>query len=543
MRYVLKNLIFIITVFSLFITLILFGNTKSLNTPNKTIGLIERMDINNIDMALENNGATGNDGQTYYPNGQSSLSVLFQGGFFVTAYVNGELRSSSMALSSLINEWQPGMWGMDPTDPLAKFYVVNSADSQGSAAYIDWNNAVNMGADFQDLDGNGVYSPYIDKPDILGDRTIWFPISDSTSIAQRTPFLQTLPIGLEMNITVWAVARTDELGDIIFFRYRLLNSADTLKNDVLFSVWTDPDIGDCDDDLIGCDSSLSLGYSYNDADDPLYGANPPAFGIQMLQGPIVHSIGDTAYNYRGPYFGIDSLYDSKNVSQSSFMFYRSGSPIIPNPANVQTARYYQIGGLDGNGSPLDPTYWGIGGTSTTNPKYVFSGNPLTGTGWLDNVPDDKRFLINFGPFDLDINEKQDIIIAYIVAQGNNALESVELLKTRAAVLKGLYPISGIGKVNNTPPINFNLSQNYPNPFNPTTTIKYQLPKLSDVSIQIFNVLGQQVSNLIKKRQQQGTYELTWNGLNDAGIPVSSGIYIYQLQTDKYATAKKMLLIR
>lgn len=530
LNYVLLLCIILIT--------IVYPQDKKCNTLIKTIGLIERMDINNLDLPIENNGSTGDNGRAYYPNGQTSLSPLFQGGFMITSYINGELRSSSMALSSLINEWQPGKWGMDPNDPLAKFYVVNSTDLQGSQAYIDWAMAVNLGADFQDLNGDGYYDPYIDNPDILGNRIIWCQISDSTSFTQRSPFLQTLPIGLEMHISVWTDARTDELGDIIYFRYRLLNATDTLKNDVIFSIWADPDIGDASDDLVGCDTVLSLGYVYNHLDDPNYGSDPPAFGIQLLQGPIVTSIGDTAYNFMGSYFGIDTLYDKKNISMQSFMWYISGSPIIPNPSNVQIARYYQIGGLDGNGLPLDPPYWGTGGTYNTNRSFAFSGDPVSGTGWICNIPDDQRIIASFGNFELNPNETKDIIIAYICAQGNNSLESVTQLKQRAAILKGLYPISRINNNISKNPIGYRLFQNYPNPFNSKTIINYALPKSTEVIFEIFNIKGQKIKTIINNHTSTGIHYIEFPAED-----LPSGIYIYKINAGKFQQSKKMILLK
>ena len=98
-----------------------------------------------------------------------------------------------------------------------------------------------------------------------------------------------------------------------------------------------------------------MGYVYNDGDDAVYGPNPPAHGVDFFQGPIVESPGDTAYLYRGPYFGIDTLYDMKNLPMTSFMTYINGSPVLPDPDNVDIARNYQEGGLDRDGNPLIPT--------------------------------------------------------------------------------------------------------------------------------------------------------------------------------------------
>jgi hypothetical protein len=410
-----------------------------------TLGLVENMNINNIDLPIKNDGSTGEDAQAYYPNGQTDLSFLFQGGFATTGFVNGELRASWMAAASLIEEWQPGTWGMDPTDALAKFYVVNSDDEQGSQAYIDWADAVSLGADFQDLNGDGLYDPFIDRPDMLGDRIIWCPVNDGTDIAKRTPRLNTDPIGLEIHLMIFAFARADELGDVVFFRYRLINPTNDDVDDIIFSVWEDPDMGDADDDLIGCDTTLSLGYVYNgDADDAQYGSNPPAHGVDFFQGPVVESIGDTAYLFRGPFFGIDTLYDKKNLPMTSFMWYINGHPDIPDPNTAEMARNYQTGGVDAQGEDLNPMLWGLGADANTDPRFVYAGDPgnddvsRDADGWRDTTPSDKRMLINCGPFQLAAGDTQDIVASYVVAQGISARGSVDKLKQTDIVAQSAY---------------------------------------------------------------------------------------------------------
>jgi len=97
--------------------------------------------------------------------------------------------------------------------------------------------------------------------------------------------------------------------------------------------------------------------------------------------------------------------------------------------------------------------------------------------------------------------------------------------------------------NPTLPLNFTLSQNYPNPFNPETTIEFALPNRSQVELAIYNVLGQQVKKLINKSLSAGTYTISWDGRDDSGIPVASGIYFYKLITNDIHLSKKMVLLK
>ncbi len=92
--------------------------------------------------------------------------------------------------------------------------------------------------------------------------------------------------------------------------------------------------------------------------------------------------------------------------------------------------------------------------------------------------------------------------------------------------------------------NYVLEQNFPNPFNPTTTISYSLPKMSNVSLIIYNALGQIVAKLVDDQiQQAGTYSFTWDGKNNNGQTLSSGVYFYQLKTNDVTITRKMTLVK
>jgi hypothetical protein len=94
------------------------------------------------------------------------------------------------------------------------------------------------------------------------------------------------------------------------------------------------------------------------------------------------------------------------------------------------------------------------------------------------------------------------------------------------------------------PAEFEVHQNYPNPFNPTTEISFYLPEAAQVSVEIFNILGQKITTLLDGQANAGLTTLTWNSEDLSGVPVSSGIYFYRvLVENRDPVTKKMILIK
>ncbi|MCK9282449.1 MAG: T9SS type A sorting domain-containing protein [Melioribacteraceae bacterium] len=144
---------------------------------------------------------------------------------------------------------------------------------------------------------------------------------------------------------------------------------------------------------------------------------------------------------------------------------------------------------------------------------------------------------SFGPavneFDFRYNTNS---IAYTIADGKPAGDlnpwGLEYI-----------PTSIKEEFNNEIPTDFSLSQNYPNPFNPTTNIQYSLSSDSRVTLSVFNMLGQEVARLIdNKDHSAGKYTVTWNAATSSKS-LASGIYIYQLKTDKITISNKMILLK
>jgi len=106
-----------------------------------------------------------------------------------------------------------------------------------------------------------------------------------------------------------------------------------------------------------------------------------------------------------------------------------------------------------------------------------------------------------------------------------------------------YGVTGIDDDLDNIPTEFALKQNYPNPFNPDTKLLFDLPKAQNVSLDVYNILGQHVINLASGMYDAGRYTISWNGTNSNGEDVPSGIYFYSLRTAEFAKTNKMMLIR
>ena len=92
-------------------------------------------------------------------------------------------------------------------------------------------------------------------------------------------------------------------------------------------------------------------------------------------------------------------------------------------------------------------------------------------------------------------------------------------------------------------LKFELLQNYPNPFNPRTQITYRLPVASEVDLTVFNLLGQRIKTLVRQKQDSGSYTVEWDGKDDLGRDVASGIYLFRLSAENFEQVRKMILLR
>ncbi|MEW6701134.1 MAG: T9SS type A sorting domain-containing protein [Bacteroidota bacterium] len=103
--------------------------------------------------------------------------------------------------------------------------------------------------------------------------------------------------------------------------------------------------------------------------------------------------------------------------------------------------------------------------------------------------------------------------------------------------------TGVKEVVELMPSSFSLAQNYPNPFNPSTNISYRLQGTSYTTLRVYDMLGREVATLVNEEQPAGTYQIVWNGTDNFGNKVTSGVYIYRLQAGSFSQTKKLVLMK
>ncbi len=132
-------------------------------------------------------------------------------------------------------------------------------------------------------------------------------------------------------------------------------------------------------------------------------------------------------------------------------------------------------------------------------------------------------------------------------QGKNEKAMDRYGKAWAEAQEGVLLGNGLGKTTVEPvvviPTEYGLDQNYPNPFNPVTTIRFALPQSGNVTLKIFNLSGQLVRTLVSSEFAAGQHQIVWNGRNDNGEKVASGMYLYRITAGSFVQTKKMMLMK
>jgi hypothetical protein len=200
---------------------------------------------------------------------------------------------------------------------------------------------------------------------------------------------------------------------------------------------------------------------------------------------------------------------------------------------------------------------GIPGNKIAGPYRVKDDNPATVATIIKNIPGIEPPEITQGDFWVVINWLQQTPGApgidadtdppidnrsmyYLTSSGWVAIAGVDIMVTAYV---SDQPVGVEDNDDVQIPFTFDLKQNYPNPFNPSTIITYQIPQSELVTLEIYNALGEKVRTLVNQIQETGYYQIEWDGKNNFGNQLSSGIYLYRITAGNYVKVIKMVLLR
>ncbi len=406
-------------------------NRVSLPSLYKTsVAATGQFDGNRVRDDLENNGMI----VSHRPSGHSGMEwpkdnhtyTVFASGVWLAGKVDGDIRT---ACAEYGPERVAGPWGSNSGDPAYKLYKVNKSDLDDPSANPDFANwPVDLGAPWVDVDGNGVYSPLPagpDHPEFIGDQVVWYVSNDGD--ATEHAIFGTLPLGVEVQTTIFGFDRSDNFGDMMFVKELVINKGENTVEDLYLGLWSDPDLGDAGDDFVACDTTLGMGICYNDGLDTDYAGfsnGIPAVGYDFFQGPMVVSEGDTALMYGKTHPGY------KNLKMSSFSKYiNTSDPNWSDPNDAEEV-YNLMQGLKKDGTPA------VNSATGEETKFFYPDDPSLNTGsddaiWADSddhASGDRRFLMNTGPFTMAPGDSQEVVFGIFMAAAGGPLQSVNFLK-------------------------------------------------------------------------------------------------------------------
>lgn len=511
-----------------------------------------------------------------------SIPVIASQGFLLSGYLNSQVWAAGKASSFLFRDFQAGSVDSPANDPRKGIYRIARTDSAFGASWKWWKFAVDMGARYWDgdnngyydpidLNNNGIWEPNEDMPEILGEVSYFTVYNDGVSSSQRK--FSENPLGIEVRQTLyaWPSSTSDEMRNAVFVRYEIVNRTTSMQplTNFIFSTQHNVDIGDSINDLIHTDTLRNSIVTYNKGADGLFGANPPAVYNTLLFGEPVTIPGVSFFdvnqnNIWDP--GIDLALDTAviplgypfeprifpgavNSQMAAAVQYINQYPTQSIPANSTEARNYMTG-RNRIGELLQPCYWVFGSVAgpvnceLINPIFAYSGDPVSGAGWINNIEMDAMTGMASGQKTLAPGAIFTFHTVMVVQRGNSPLNSLSL--TRAAVdtifnrLGASYtyvPVS-IKSEGTETPATWELWQNFPNPFNPSTTIRFALPVGGSTSIKIYDITGALLKVLVSEELPAGKHEVSFDGSNFA-----SGIYFYRLETPGYTMTRKMLLMK
>ncbi len=424
------------------------------------------MDINNVRARILNNGNLFWRGSPHVyniPKGGPS-NAIFASGIWMGGQVAGQLRLAGSTYGPY--EFWAGPLNDDgsPPDDCSVYDRVFKVSKEAVVAYEgsgaatpdlqDWPTG--LGAPTLDANGDAIdltdqpLTSRVDRkinlaagerPAILGDQMLWWVMNDRGNQHTRT---DTPAMGVEVHGTAFAFNTAGAIGNTTFYKYRIIYKGSTPLENTYMGLFSDPDLGNFDDDYVGSDTTLGLGFVYNaDNDDEGgegYGAAPPAAGYDFFQGPLVNDNG-VDDNGNGQ---IDE--ENERLKMTSFTFYNNTGGLQGDPRNGPDMYNYMSGRWK-DGQRI--TLGGSGRNFSNIPtSFMFPGDPPGFWSEFDSdgqgsaiAPADRRFVMATGPFTVKPNDEQTLVFGIVTSFGDDNLDSVRKMKEDDALAQAVFDIN------------------------------------------------------------------------------------------------------
>ncbi len=322
-------------------------------------------------------------------------------------------------------------------------------------------------APFWDVNSDGLYRPEdgdYPKYDIFntasqgggcsnflfGDQTLFWVFNDKGNIHSET---SGQPIGVEIRAQAFAFATNDEINDMTFYQYQIINRSNLTISETYFGSWNDPDLGVYSDDLVGCDVVNGLGFCYNGTDNDgtgsgnSYGDKPPCSAVDFFKGPkadpyFLNGVEtDRPANQTISGFGYgDGIIGNETLGMEYFMVFKNDWSTQGNPSQA-THFYNYLQSKWKDGTPLTYGGSGMGGTTPTKFAFPWTSDDANGNvNWEANENADWRFIHSAGPFTLKPGAVNYVTTGCVWAQAQSggAKASVELVRLADIKAQALF---------------------------------------------------------------------------------------------------------
>ncbi len=447
-------------------------------------------------------------------------------------YTNTEDSWPLIASSDIPDTWPdsagtkiwPGHWAIDPNDPTGT----------------------------KELEG-----------EFVSDKDIYFEIDDRFA-TRDIDTTQGYPIGLKVEVSGYSFADT-VAEDILFFNMKIINTSEYNYEGVYAGFYFDVDTYSRlatgsyagrtnDDDMMSYNSELDFAYIYDldgDHSNPYVGDKKLAYSaLKFLNTPLSSDsldlnndgivdvlpgdkLGFTSWHWFDWYFRPGA----RDLSHYGGPW--SGDGYTPVAKNKEEIQYKILAGDTSNLSSYDSTHYfhssnANSGIGRINPRFD------SVEGLLNEYPNglDCIFMMASGPFRMAAGESVPFSFCLIMGEDENELavnaqSAQNIFDNNFRIITSLDNNPNSGKVSK-----YVLNQNYPNPFNPETTIGFSIPKSGQVTLSVYNVLGQKVCTLLNEYKPAGDHQVKFKASS-----FSSGVYYYDLEIDDFHQVKKMLYVK